>query len=173
MGSAHWGRRGSEVGEWTSQEKADALFPCTHQVLAPARAMACRRVRLAPLAGALMASALLVLALGPAFGTGAAVPMASAAAKAAFGDTTPLDEYLAKPDDAYSWAQFGTPSRQGAVTVYNLNMTSQRWLSAAETSCHLWQHWLTVFVVSMESRVAVSRAIAGFRCRRLSFFTLK
>jgi len=64
-----------------------------------------------------------------------------AAAQFALG--TPLDDYVAKPDDSYTYSVVKTDSGPG-YTAYILDMTSQSWRSKDEVDRPLWKHWLTI-----------------------------
>ena len=64
-----------------------------------------------------------------------------AAAKFAFG--TPLDDYVAAPDENYHYSLVKTVAGPG-YTAYILAMTSQSWRSKDEVDRTLWQHWLTI-----------------------------
>ncbi len=56
---------------------------------------------------------------------------------------TPLDDYIAKPDDSYTYSVVKTVSGMG-YTAYILEMTSQSWRSKDEVDRTLWKHWLTI-----------------------------
>ena len=56
---------------------------------------------------------------------------------------TPLDDYVAKPDDSYTYSVVKTDSGPG-YTAYILDMTSQSWRSKDEVDRPLWKHWLTI-----------------------------
>ena len=64
-------------------------------------------------------------------------------AVARFAPATPLDDYVAAPDDNYRYSVAETITGP-AYTAYVLNMTSQSWRSKSEVDRTLWQHWLTV-----------------------------
>jgi PhoPQ-activated pathogenicity-related protein len=57
--------------------------------------------------------------------------------------TTPLDNYLAKPDPTYSWKLVKTIPGDG-YTSYVLALNSQTWRSIPEVDRPVWQHWLTI-----------------------------
>jgi PhoPQ-activated pathogenicity-related protein len=58
---------------------------------------------------------------------------------------SPIEKYVYSDDDAFDWEQVGTI--QGDVyTAFLLNMTSQNWLTAADSSQPVWSHILTVCV---------------------------
>ncbi len=59
----------------------------------------------------------------------------------AFG--TPLDDYVAAPDDSYTYSVVKTDTGPG-YTAYILEMTSQSWRSKDEVDRTLWKHWLTI-----------------------------
>ena len=80
---------------------------------------------------------------------------AAVAAAVVAAAATPLDDYVAAPDDAYAWYDTGIRVPGACYTGYVLNMTSQHWLSAAEwwpagsapgTGGGLWWHYITVLV---------------------------
>ena len=56
---------------------------------------------------------------------------------------TPLDDYVARPDDSYTYSVVKTDSGPG-YTAYILDMTSQSWRSKDEVDRPLWKHWLTI-----------------------------
>lgn len=69
-----------------------------------------------------------------------AIILCSAAAFA-----TPLDDYIAKPDPAFSYDS--TPARvveNAAYTARVYHMTSQEWLDASKVDRTKWEHWVTV-----------------------------
>ncbi|QDZ23872.1 PhoPQ-activated pathogenicity-related protein [Chloropicon primus] len=65
--------------------------------------------------------------------------------------TTALDRYLKMPDPEYKWVDTGVRIK-GVVssvkhwTGYMLKLTSQRWLTDADSSCSLWEHDLVVII---------------------------
>ena len=69
------------------------------------------------------------------------VVLVLAAAQLASG--TPLDDYVAKADDSYTYSVVKTVSGLG-YTAYILDMTSQSWRSKDEVDRPLWKHWLTI-----------------------------
>ena len=64
-------------------------------------------------------------------------------AAAQFASGTPLDDYVAKPDESYTYSVVKTVSGLG-YTAYILDMTSQSWRSKDEVDRPLWKHWLTI-----------------------------
>ena len=56
---------------------------------------------------------------------------------------TPLDDYVAKPDDSYTYSIIKTDAGLG-YTAYILDMTSQSWRNKDEVDRPLWKHWLTI-----------------------------
>ena len=66
-------------------------------------------------------------------------------------DETALDRYLKMPDPEYKWVDTGDRIK-GVVssvkhwTGYVLRLTSQRWLTDADSSCSLWEHDLVVII---------------------------
>jgi hypothetical protein len=73
---------------------------------------------------------------------------------AAAYETTPLDDYVWAPDEHYGWVDSGLTihgrNADGSVTYtgYLLNMTSQQWLTPADSSRSVWWHQLVVLVPS-------------------------
>ena len=56
-----------------------------------------------------------------------------------------LDAYVAKPDPSFAWKvekTFTGAGYHGAV----LELTSQTWMSAAQSDRPVWKHWLTVTI---------------------------
>ena len=43
--------------------------------------------------------------------------------------STPLDDYINKPDSSYKYIEVGNPDNQDGYTLHYINMTSQTWLS--------------------------------------------
>ncbi|XP_035686953.1 autocrine proliferation repressor protein A-like [Branchiostoma floridae] len=61
--------------------------------------------------------------------------------------TTPLDDYVNKPDPHYSYHEVLEWRLKGpGYTMYLLNMTSQQWLTEEEVSRPIWWHFLTVTI---------------------------
>jgi len=60
---------------------------------------------------------------------------------------TPLDDYVAIDDGFFSWLDTGAriPNMYGC-TGYILNVTSQKWLTLAESSRPIWYHMVAVIV---------------------------
>jgi len=56
---------------------------------------------------------------------------------------TPLDDYIAKPDESYTYSIIKTAKGLG-YTAYILEMTSQSWRRKDEVDRPLWKHWLTI-----------------------------
>jgi PhoPQ-activated pathogenicity-related protein len=92
------------------------------------------------------------LALGLAFAAASCATTQSAD----IGPNPPnvLDSYIARPDPSFAWKvekTFSGNGYHGAV----IDLTSQTWLSPAETDRSVWKHWLTVTVPDkLESRKA-------------------
>ncbi len=57
----------------------------------------------------------------------------------------PLDEYVAKPDEAYKYRLESVVSGSG-LTGYVIAMTSQQWRSEAEVNRTQWEHWVQIIV---------------------------
>lgn len=56
-----------------------------------------------------------------------------------------LDTYVARPDPSFAWKvekTFTGPGYHGAI----IDLTSQTWLTAAETDRTVWKHWLRVVI---------------------------
>jgi len=64
---------------------------------------------------------------------------------ASAGETTALDDYVAKQDPNYGFVHHSTRRGQG-YTIYVLTMTSQEWRSPAEVDRTLWQHEVLIAV---------------------------
>lgn len=58
---------------------------------------------------------------------------------------TPLDDYVAKPDPAYTYSLVKTIDHP-LGKIHILDMKSQTWRSEKEVNRTLWQHWVTVIV---------------------------
>lgn len=56
---------------------------------------------------------------------------------------TPLDDYVAQPDPAYSWRLVASVDGDG-YTDFILDMKSQTWLGSEQVDRTLWQHYLIV-----------------------------
>ncbi|NUM55754.1 MAG: PhoPQ-activated pathogenicity [Candidatus Hydrogenedentes bacterium] len=72
-------------------------------------------------------------------------PAVSADAPAAV-KTTPLDEYVAKPDPAFAFDE--TPAKVVEETDYTArtyHMVSQEWLDPTKVDRTKWEHWIVVF----------------------------
>jgi PhoPQ-activated pathogenicity-related protein len=59
---------------------------------------------------------------------------------------TALDDYVNAPDSNYKYVDTGLRLNGTGWKGYILNMTSQRWLSDADTTCSLWWHIMAVIV---------------------------
>jgi PhoPQ-activated pathogenicity-related protein len=59
------------------------------------------------------------------------------------GARTALDEYITKPDSAYSWKVAKTV-RNSPNTIYVVDLKSQHWRTQEDVNRTLWQHWLMV-----------------------------
>ncbi|MCA9132225.1 MAG: PhoPQ-activated pathogenicity-related family protein [Planctomycetales bacterium] len=60
-------------------------------------------------------------------------------------DQTPLDQYLQKADDSYSW-KIISEKTVGGVHLIVVDMISQTWRTAEEVDRPQWQHWLTLAI---------------------------
>jgi PhoPQ-activated pathogenicity-related protein len=61
-----------------------------------------------------------------------------------------LDSYVARPDPSFAWkveSTFTGPGYHGVV----IDLTSQTWLTTAETNRPVWKHWLTLTIPDMVS----------------------
>ncbi len=58
---------------------------------------------------------------------------------------TPLDEYVAAPDESYKW-ELRHSHKGNGWTGYVLYMASQTWLTEKEVDRPLWEHWLVILV---------------------------
>jgi PhoPQ-activated pathogenicity-related protein len=58
---------------------------------------------------------------------------------------TPLDDYVAKPDPAYTYSLVKTIDHP-LGKIHILDMKSQTWRNEKEVNRTLWQHWVTVIV---------------------------
>jgi len=56
---------------------------------------------------------------------------------------TPLDDYIQKPDDSYSWEIVRAQS-SGAMKSVVVDLVSQTWRTKADVDRPQWQHWLTL-----------------------------
>lgn len=69
------------------------------------------------------------------------------------GHHTPLDDYVAKKDSAYSWRIIQT-TRADDYTLFAIELISQTWRSTKEVDQPKWKHWIKVVrpkVVSSET----------------------
>eukprot|EP01112_Ceratiomyxa_fruticulosa_P011099 TRINITY_DN2987_c0_g1_i1.p1 TRINITY_DN2987_c0_g1~~TRINITY_DN2987_c0_g1_i1.p1 ORF type:complete len:496 (+),score=111.08 TRINITY_DN2987_c0_g1_i1:188-1675(+) len=62
-----------------------------------------------------------------------------------FINATPLDDYIALPDPIFSYKLNGTIKGIG-YTAYIIRLTSQTWLTPADSDAYVWEHWLTTCV---------------------------
>lgn len=67
--------------------------------------------------------------------------------------STPLDDYVNKPDPNYKWSDTGITYKAAGCTFHVLNMTSQAWLTTADWyhvrnpgAGNLWHHYMLVVV---------------------------
>jgi PhoPQ-activated pathogenicity-related protein len=58
---------------------------------------------------------------------------------------TPLDDYVRKPDNSYSWKISSTKEADGIKTII-VDMVSQNWRTTADVNRTEWRHWLTLSV---------------------------
>jgi PhoPQ-activated pathogenicity-related protein len=70
-----------------------------------------------------------------------ALALPAAAAEPAAPRKTPLDDYIARPDAAYSWKLVRTIPGDGCTT-FVLDLKSQTWRAPPEVDRAVWQHWL-------------------------------
>lgn len=59
--------------------------------------------------------------------------------------TTPLDDYVNKPDPTYKWS-LENIYRGTGYTGYAIKLTSQTWLDKNAVDKYVWEHWLNVCV---------------------------
>ena len=59
-------------------------------------------------------------------------------------DYTALDRYVAAPDSSYSY-KLNRTVQSGRVTIHQLELTSQTWLTSNEVDRPEWRHWITIF----------------------------
>lgn len=59
--------------------------------------------------------------------------------------STPLDDYVNKPDASYKWS-VERVYRGTGYTGYAIKLTSQTWLTPNDLDKYVWQHWLNVCV---------------------------
>ncbi|KAJ8037677.1 Autocrine proliferation repressor protein A [Holothuria leucospilota] len=59
-----------------------------------------------------------------------------------------FDDYIARPDPSYTYRVLSESTRrvEGEFTAYVLNMTSQTWLTAKDSSQPLWWHFLYIII---------------------------
>ncbi len=75
-------------------------------------------------------------------------------------DYTALDRYVAAPDDSYRYQLFRTIPA-GDLTIYQLDLISQTWLTAAEVDRPEWHHWLTIMKPAAVKAPAAALYING------------
>lgn len=73
-----------------------------------------------------------------------------------------LDEYIAKPDSAYSWQVVKT-IKSNPATTFVIDMKSQRWRTEKDVNRSLWQHWLVVVKPEVVEHDAALLMIGGGR----------
>src|SRR5438445_7855350 len=83
------------------------------------------------------------LPLAGALWLGLLVSTSSHGGELAKSSTTPLDEYIAKPNATYSWKVVNTIPGDG-YTTFVVDMKSQSWRSVPEVDRTVWQHWLVI-----------------------------
>jgi len=59
---------------------------------------------------------------------------------------TPLDDYVNAPDSTYSWTKLDWEYKGPDFTLYVINMTSQKWMTEAESDHPIWWHYLYIAV---------------------------
>src|SRR5690606_39044559 len=57
-------------------------------------------------------------------------------------ERTALDDYVAQPEDSYSWESVRTDKADGMTTLA-VDRTSQTWRTSEEVARTRWQHWVT------------------------------
>ncbi|ESO95659.1 hypothetical protein LOTGIDRAFT_231895 [Lottia gigantea] len=60
--------------------------------------------------------------------------------------STPLDDYVNKPDSNYKWSKTNWTFRANGATLYLLNFTSQKWLTEEDVDKPYWFHYMVVAV---------------------------
>ncbi|MEO8272358.1 MAG: PhoPQ-activated protein PqaA family protein, partial [Aureliella sp.] len=73
---------------------------------------------------------------------------------------TPLDQYLRKPDDSYTWKIVSEKSVDGTHLIV-VDMISQTWRTKEEVDRTQWQHWLTVCIPDKVSAPTALLFIGG------------
>lgn len=73
---------------------------------------------------------------------------------------TPLDEYVAAPDDSYRWELKHTHEGDG-WNGYVIHLVSQSWLTPEIVDRTLWEHWLVVLVPDAPSSSSSLMIIGG------------
>lgn len=111
--------------------------------------MHCTMDRARFLVGSLLAAGSALVPLSPAYAD----------------DQTALDRYVASPDSTYSYKLIGSSVGDRTIfgpgyRVHVLELTSQRWRSAAEVDRPLWKHWLTI-VEPRHVRTDIAALIIG------------
>ncbi|KAK6175197.1 hypothetical protein SNE40_013710 [Patella caerulea] len=61
-------------------------------------------------------------------------------------NSTPLDDYVNKPDPNYNWTKLEWTFKTAGATLYLLNYTSQQWLTEKESNRPIWFHYMVVAV---------------------------
>jgi PhoPQ-activated pathogenicity-related protein len=75
-------------------------------------------------------------------------------------DLTALDQYIAKPDPAYTWSVLKLNAFSGpGYTAHVLNMTSQQWLTRADVDRPIWWHYVTVIIPDKISPLYSGKAL--------------
>ncbi len=80
-----------------------------------------------------------------ALGLAIFISFTPAVAKEGLPSKTALDDYIAKPDNSYSWKIVKTLPHPGGKT-FVIDMISQTWRTSEEVDRPQWQHWLLVTV---------------------------
>jgi len=62
-----------------------------------------------------------------------------------FVSSTPLDDYVNAPDPTYKWTLNNTIV-DATFTTYIIELTSQTWMTEAESNWPVWKHWVSVCV---------------------------
>eukprot|EP00227_Mantoniella_beaufortii_P010629 CAMPEP_0197600516 /NCGR_PEP_ID=MMETSP1326-20131121/33406_1 /TAXON_ID=1155430 /ORGANISM="Genus nov. species nov., Strain RCC2288" /LENGTH=85 /DNA_ID=CAMNT_0043167623 /DNA_START=30 /DNA_END=284 /DNA_ORIENTATION=+ len=68
------------------------------------------------------------------------------AALAATAAGSPLWDYVNTPDAVYNWVDTGFRYNETGWSGYMLNLTSQTWLTPAESDRSVWTHQLLVVI---------------------------
>jgi PhoPQ-activated pathogenicity-related protein len=94
-------------------------------------------------------------------GCGGSCPVSDGAASPT-AETTPLEDYVAAPDEAYKYRQVALIQEDG-YDVHVLRMTSQAWMTRDVVDRTTWWHWLTIVVPAEVEGDVAALLLAGGR----------